>query len=254
MDFEPLAPRRWRFALWRAFALSVLVVLFLVIYWSGVLDYLSWESLQARRDSWRAIIDQHRAETALLFLVVSIALMSLSLPVGSMLSIAAGALFDLWLGIGLIIVASLGGASLSFLASRYLFRDFVRYWLRRWVTLVDRGIERDGVRYLLMLRLSPVVPFFAVNAAMGLTSMKFRPYLLATLVGILPSCFLYVMVGTQIRRINSPQDIVSWELLTLLTILALTPWLLHRLARPSPHRLDAVTLSAPALTREETPP
>jgi uncharacterized membrane protein YdjX (TVP38/TMEM64 family) len=66
---------------------------------------------------------------------------------------------------------------------------------------------------------------------MGLTSMPLRPYLLTTFIGILPSCFLYVIVGTQIRRIHSPEQIVSWELLAILTLLAIMPWILHRLVR-----------------------
>ena len=103
---------------------------------------------------------------------------------------------------------------------------------------MDRGIERDGSRYLLMLRLSPVVPFFAVNAVMGLTHMRLRTFIPVTFIGMLPSCFLYVMVGTQIRRIDSPEDIISWELIVLLTLLALTPllfgWLMRRVRKPSP--------------------
>src|SRR5262249_19511681 len=179
--------------------------------------------------------DLNRSAAMILFLFLSISLMSLSLPVGSILSIAAGALFDLWYGVALITVASSIGSALAFLINRYLLRDFIRYWFARCFAIVDRGIERDGSRYLLMLRLSPVVPFFAVNAVMGLTHMRLRTFIPVTIIGMLPSCFLYVMVGTQIRDISSPEQIISWQLVVLLSLLAVTPllfgWLMRRIAK-----------------------
>lgn len=231
----------------------VVIGLLFAFYSFGASEYFSWESLQQRRDGWRAIVELHRAETAFLFVLVSASLMSLSLPVGSILSIAAGALFDLWLGVALIVVASLIGAAAAFLISRHLLRDFVRSWFRRWFILVDRGIERDGSRYLLLLRLSPVVPFFAVNAVMGLTKMPLRTYLLTTLIGILPSCFIYVLVGTQIRRINSPEDIVSGELIFLLTVLAFAPLALHRVGRSLMRHRSSPPQTANGCRRKEEP-
>jgi uncharacterized membrane protein YdjX (TVP38/TMEM64 family) len=217
----------------RLIVIAALLALLAAFYFTGLNQYLTWDSIKERRDSWRAIVDLNRSAAMVLFLALSVVLMSLSLPVGSILSIAAGALFDLWHGVLLITIASSIGSSLAFLISRYLLRDFVRYWFARWFAIVDRGIERDGVRYLLMLRLSPVVPFFAVNAVMGLTKMRLRTFIPVTIVGMLPSCFLYVMVGTQIRRIDSPEEIISWELVILLSLLALTPllfgWVMRRL-------------------------
>ena len=217
----------------RLIIFAVLIALLAAFYFSGLNHYLTWDSIKERRNSWRAVVELNREAAMVLFLALSVVLMSLSLPVGSILSIAAGALFDLWHGVLLITIASSIGSSLAFLISRYLLRDFVRYWFARWFAIVDRGIERDGVRYLLMLRLSPVVPFFAVNAVMGLTKMRLRTFIPVTIVGMLPSCFLYVMVGTQIRRIDSPEEIISWELVILLSLLALTPllfgWVMRRL-------------------------
>jgi uncharacterized membrane protein YdjX (TVP38/TMEM64 family) len=99
---------------------------------------------------------------------------------------------------------------------------------------VDRGIERDGAQYLLMLRLSPVVPFFAVNATMGLTKMRVSTFFWVSVIGILPSCFLYVLAGTELMQLQSPKDILSWELITILFILAFMPlvtkWVFRRRA------------------------
>ena len=188
-------------------------------------------------------MNENQYSAVVLFFFCSTVLMSLSLPVGGFLSVAAGALFDLYLGAGVIAVASTISSTISFLASRHLFRDFVRHWFGRWLGMIDRGIERDGARYLLMLRLSPVVPFFAVNPIMGLTHMRVSTFTLVSAIGMLPSCFLYVMVGTKIMEIEHPSDIVSTQLIVLLTLLAVTPllfgWIMRRMrkatsGKPSP--------------------
>jgi uncharacterized membrane protein YdjX (TVP38/TMEM64 family) len=209
----------------RLILFGVLAALLAAFYLTGLHEYLSWDTLKEHRDSWRQIIDENRSSAAILFVALSIGLMSLSLPVGSVLSLTAGALFDLWLGVGLITIASAFGCTFAFLASRYLLRDFVRHWFGRWLRIVDPLIQRDGASYLLMLRLSPIVPFFALNAVMGLTHIELRKYIAVSLIGMLPSCFLYTMVGTEIMRIKSPKDIISTELVVLLSLLALMPLL-----------------------------
>ncbi|HLW64038.1 MAG TPA: TVP38/TMEM64 family protein [Gemmataceae bacterium] len=208
---------------WKLLLLGVFAVLIATFYLSGLHHYFSWTALKQSRDDWRAMADQNREVAIVVFVLMSIVLMSLSLPVGSILSMAAGAMFDQWLGFGIITLTSVVGATLAFLSSRYLFRDFVRRWFGRWIAIVDRGIHRDGALYLLMLRLSPVVPFFAVNATMGLTNMRTRTFVWVSLIGMIPSCFLYVMVGTQIMRIDQPSDIISWKLVAILMALAIVP-------------------------------
>jgi uncharacterized membrane protein YdjX (TVP38/TMEM64 family) len=242
MDPSPPNSEPRVFNITRLILLGVLGILMVVFYFANLADYFSWDTLKAQRDQWRHVIELNQSAAIVVFMILSVTLMSISLPVGSALSLAAGALFDLWLGVALITVASSIGSTLAFLISRYLLRDFVSHWFGRWLGPIIRGFDRDGSRYLLMLRLSPIVPFFAVNAVMGLTGMRLRNFFLITLVGMLPSCFLYVMVGTQIMRINSPQDIISTQLIVLLTLLALTPvlfgWIMRRLrkteAAPAP--------------------
>jgi uncharacterized membrane protein YdjX (TVP38/TMEM64 family) len=219
---DNIASRSWH---WKLLLLGIFAVLIATFYFSGLHHYFSWTELKQSRDDWRGVADQNREIAIVLFVLMSIVLMSLSLPVGSILSMAAGALFDQWLGFGIISLTSTVGATLAFLSSRYLFRDFVRRWFGRWLAMVDRGLSQDGALYLLMLRLSPVVPFFAVNATMGLTNMRTRTFIWVSLIGMIPSCFLYVMVGTQIMRIDKPSDIISWKLVVILMLLAVVPLL-----------------------------
>jgi uncharacterized membrane protein YdjX (TVP38/TMEM64 family) len=246
MQPSPPSPEPRAINYTRLILIAVLGVLMLVFYFTNLADYFSWDTLKAQRDQWRTVIEANWSVAIVVFTITSITLMSVSLPVGSALSLAAGALFDLWLGVALITVASSIGSTLAFLISRYLLRDFVRHWFGRWLGPIIRGFDHDGPRYLLMLRLSPIVPFFAVNAAMGLTGMRLRTFFLVTLIGMLPSCFLYVMVGTQIMKINAPSDIISTRLILLLTLLALTPilfgWMMRRMRKPQP---DPVAVESP---------
>ena len=211
---------------YRILMLAIFAVLVAAFYFSGLSNFFSWTQLKAHRDAWRHEVDTHFTLAAIVFFFTAIALMSLSLPVGSILSLAAGAMFDLWWGVAIINVASTIGATFAFLSSRYLFHDFVRRWFGRWLKGVDRGIERDGASYLLMLRLSPVVPFFAVNATMGLTKIRVGTFIWISQIGMLPSSFLYVLAGTQLMQIESPKDILSVELIAILSMLAIAPLVL----------------------------
>src|SRR5262249_29292879 len=107
----------------RLIMLGIFAAALLGFYLTGLYEYFRWDVLKEHRDSWHEIINENRSSAAVLFVLLSIALMSLSLPVGSVLSLTAGALFDLWLGVGLITISSAFGCTFAFLASRYVLRD-----------------------------------------------------------------------------------------------------------------------------------
>src|SRR4051794_32996395 len=88
--------------------------------------YLTWDSLLANRDALKGWVGRHYLPALVGFLGLYVAVAALSLPAAAVLSLAAGALFGLWVGTGLVSVASTLGATLALLATRYLFRDAVR--------------------------------------------------------------------------------------------------------------------------------
>jgi uncharacterized membrane protein YdjX (TVP38/TMEM64 family) len=116
---------------------------------------------------------------------------------GSALTLAAGALFGLWLGTALVSVSATATAALAFWIARHLARARVQRMAERHRTFaaVDRAIEQGGWRVVALLRLSPLVPFSAGNYLYGLTSVRFWPYLAASWVAMLPGTFLYVYLG-----------------------------------------------------------
>jgi uncharacterized membrane protein YdjX (TVP38/TMEM64 family) len=198
-------------------------------YLLGGHHYLSWAYIRANVDAWKAFVDDNRLLCALGYFLLYVGITALSLPAAGLLSLLAGALFGRWLGTGLVSIAATLGATLAFLAARYLFRDWVQSRLAGRLERLNRGIEREGVYYLFVLRLVPVVPFFLVNIGMALTPIRLLPYVVVSWAGMLLPGFLYVNAGTELGRLDSPSGLLSWPLMLSLAALGLTPLLLRRL-------------------------
>lgn len=115
---------------------------------------------------------------------------------GSLLTLAAGAIFGLGRGTVLVLLAATLGASAAFLLSRYVARGLVERRLtgNPRFAAIDRAVGREGRRIVLLLRLSPVFPFNLLNYALGLTQVRFRDFVIAS-VGMLPGTLLYVYYG-----------------------------------------------------------
>jgi uncharacterized membrane protein YdjX (TVP38/TMEM64 family) len=142
------------------------------------------------------------------------------------LSLTTGFVFGRWVGTMLVVVAATVGATLVFLAARYLFADAARRRLGSLGEKINAGFTENAFSYLLFLRLVPLFPFFLVNLAPAFTSIPLRTYVLATLIGIIPGTFVYVNLGQALGRIDSLQGLVSRDTLLafgLLGLFALLP-------------------------------
>jgi uncharacterized membrane protein YdjX (TVP38/TMEM64 family) len=128
--------------------------------------------------------------------IAGYALATVAFVPGSLLTLAAGAIFGLAKGTTVVLVAASIGASAAFLVSRYFARGLVERRLagNAKFAAIDRAIGREGRRIVLLLRLSPVFPFNLLNYALGLTGVRFIDYLVAS-AGMLPGTLLYVYYG-----------------------------------------------------------
>jgi len=201
----------------------LLVAIVGVVYYIFLRDILTWESIRAHVDEWKNWIDQHLLIALLIYFFLYVVVAAFSLPVAGLLSLLAGALFGRWLGLAVVSTAATLGATLAFLASRYLLRDWVQSRFARRLEQFNRGIGRDGLYYLFLLRLIPAVPFFLINLVMGLTTMRLLPYALVSWAGMLLPGFLYVNAGTELATLESPADLFSWPVLASLAALGLVP-------------------------------
>jgi uncharacterized membrane protein YdjX (TVP38/TMEM64 family) len=163
---------------------------------------------------------------------------ALSLPSAVPLSLVGGALFGRWVGTLLSVTAATAGGTLAFLASRYVFRDWVRAKFGPRLRAVEEGFARDGGWYLLTLRLIPVVPYTLTNLAMGLTPMRLRTFAAASWAGMLPAGFVLANAGAAAAAVESPRDVLSAEVLGALALLGVVPlvarWVVRRVARSMP--------------------
>lgn len=180
---------------------------------------------QTRFDAWRTGAPVLAGG---LFFLAYVGVTALSLPGAAILTLVAGALFGLWWGTLIVSFASSLGATLAFLAARYVFKDAV--WQRFGDRLkpIDDGMQRDGAFYLFTLRLVPLFPFFLINLLMGLTSIKTLTFYWVSQVGMLAGTLVYVNAGTQLARIDRLGDIVSPPLLLSFVLLGVFPLLARK--------------------------
>lgn len=187
--------------------------------------YLTLDSLKAQQAGLAALLADRPLLVIGGFFLVYVAATALSLPGAAILTLAAGAIFGLWVGTLIVSFASAIGASLAFLSSRYLLRDWVKARFGRRIAAIDRGVEQDGAFYLLTLRLIPAFPFFLINLAMGLTAMRLPVFYLVSQIGMLLGTVVFVNAGTQLAAISSTSDILSPGLIGSFVLLGLFPLL-----------------------------
>ena len=205
--------------LYRLFILLAFAGLVSTFFAFDLQRYLTLESLKAQQAAIEAYTGDHPFRASFYYGLVYVAVTALSLPGATVLTLAGGAIFGLLWGTLIVSFASTIGATLAFLAARFLFRDLVRKRFGDRLEAVDAGIRRDGPFYLFTLRLVPVFPFFVINLVMGLTAMPVRTFYWVSQLGMLPGTIVYVNAGTQLARIESLGDILSPGLLSSFALL-----------------------------------
>ncbi|MSQ76403.1 MAG: pyridine nucleotide-disulfide oxidoreductase [Rhodoferax sp.] len=159
------------------------------------------------------------------YFALYVAVASLSLPGAAILTLAGGGVFGLGWGLLLVSFASTLGATASFLAARFVLRDAVQARFGERLAGINQGVARDGALYLFSLRLIPVVPFFVINLAMGLTPLRTWTFYWVSQLGMLAGTAVYVNAGTQLASIAALRDVASPGLLGALALLGLFPLL-----------------------------
>lgn len=215
----------------RLLLLLAICILIGVFFALDLQRFLGLDALKHQQAAVASYRDAHPLLASALFAALYVVVTALSLPGAAALTIAGGAIFGLLWGAVIVSFASTLGATLAFLAARFLFRDAVRARFRGRMKAVDAGMARDGVFYLFTLRLVPVFPFFMINLLMGLTAIPALTFAAVSQIGMLPGTFVYVNAGTQLAQIESMADIMSPSLLLAFALLGLFPLLARRLVR-----------------------
>ncbi len=192
-------------------------------------EWLSVAWLVSHRDD---LIDFCQANLLLAMLAYAgafIVCAALSIPgAAATLTLAAGMVFGLVPGVALAALAATAGATCSFLIARHLLHDWMHARFTRVFAVIDRGIARDGAFYLFMMRLVIVLPFFVVNPVMGLTDMHLRTFMVASLLGMIANTFVWVNAGTMLAKMDSLDDVLSWEVALALALIGVLPLLVRQ--------------------------
>jgi pyruvate/2-oxoglutarate dehydrogenase complex dihydrolipoamide dehydrogenase (E3) component/uncharacterized membrane protein YdjX (TVP38/TMEM64 family) len=201
---------------------AALALILGVVFRDMLPDLAALRAKVAALSAWR---EAHPVALGLIYGAVYVLCAALSLPVALWLTLGAGALFGLGWGLVIASFSATIGATIAFLAARYLLRDAIRAKFGMRMDAIDAGLKRDGPFYLFTLRLIPVVPFFLVNLLMGLTAIPTVTYYLVSQVGMLPGAAVYVNAGTRLAEIDSLKGILSPPLLISFALLAVFPWI-----------------------------
>jgi pyruvate/2-oxoglutarate dehydrogenase complex dihydrolipoamide dehydrogenase (E3) component/uncharacterized membrane protein YdjX (TVP38/TMEM64 family) len=209
----------------RILVVLVIVALAAAFFAFGGQRYLGFEAIKAQQAALAELYRTHPAQTLAAFGAAYVAVTALSLPGAALMTLLAGAIFGLLAGTVVVSFASSIGATLAFLASRYLLRDWVQARFGTRLAGINEGVAKEGGLYLFTLRLIPVLPFFAINLLMGLTPIRTGTFYLVSQLGMFAGTVVYVNAGTELARITSLQGIVSPGLLGAFVLLGLFPLL-----------------------------
>eukprot|EP00667_Euglena_gracilis_P022115 EG_transcript_24491 len=190
------------------------------------------------------ITDYLRDASPLTFFGINAAISALAVIPGgaSGICIAAGALYGLVAGTLLYVLSSAAGAVLSFALARSAARPLVQRLLRRYdkrLRAMDSAVVKEGIKIVILLRLAPVTPFVACNFLLGLTAVDITSYTAGTLLGLVPSSFVYVYLGAVGAQATSasgsnPADLAI-QVVGLLATLVVT----YRVVKIAQSALDA---------------
>ncbi len=209
--------------------IATIVVLIVAFFVFDLQRFLTLEYLKDRQQAFADFYAANRLLTIAIYFILYVVVTALSLPGAAVMTLAGGGLLGFWTAMVTVSFASTLGATLAFLASRFLLRDWVQGKFGDKLKAINEGVEREGSFYLFTLRLVPLFPFFVINLVMGLTPMRAGAYYLVSQIGMLPGTAVYVNAGTQLGQIESAAGILSPGILISFVLLGIFPLIAKRI-------------------------
>ncbi len=186
----------------------IVFVLFLSALTMGIWtfgDQLSLSKLAAQESAFRQYEAQHPIIIYFLAFSAYVAVAGLSLPGAVPMTLLIGWLFGFWRGLFVVSFGSTTGATVAFLLSRYLLQQSITRQFGSRLESFNDALRREGAFYLFSLRLMPAVPFFVINAVMGLTPMRARTFFWVRDWNVAGSA-VYVYAGSSVPNLQTLAD------------------------------------------------
>ena len=201
-------------------------------------DYLSFDAFRENRDALAAWRDRNLAVALLVYGGVYVLAVAFSVPGAVWLTIAGGFLFGLFLGAATTVISATIGATLIFLAAKTALRETLVRNAGAWLRKAEEEFHENQVSFMLLMRLVPAIPFFAVNIAAALLGVRLTTYVWTTLAGIIPGTAVYTWIGAGIDEVIARGEtpdlglIFEWTILGPilgLCVLAVLPIVIRKL-------------------------
>jgi len=193
--------------------LAVIVILFAVAIASGLPERLSLEALRQSGTQLQAFAREKPLLCVAIYLAVYVGSVAVSLPGALILSLTGGFLFGPIGGGFAAVIGASGGSTITYLVFRTAFGDALRRKPGALLTRIEEGFKGDAFNYLLTLRLIPAFPLLVVNVAAGLMNIRIRTFVLASVLGMIPSSFVYAGIGAGLGHIFAQGGPVTMETL-----------------------------------------
>jgi uncharacterized membrane protein YdjX (TVP38/TMEM64 family) len=211
------------------------MLLILTIYYSGFYRVISFENVKSHLEVIKDYSTNNPVKFFMQFVGAYILITSLSVPGAIVLTLLSGVIYGVLPGTMIVLSAGTVGATISFLYSRYLFKDFFHGKFKSSFRKIDQNFKRSGNRYLFTMRMIPVSPFVVINLMMGLTSIPLWSYVWITFVAMFPGTLLYVYAGRKMADLNSPSEILTLPIILLMTLIAFFPFIVRKLVNYFEH-------------------
>lgn len=199
---------------------STLIILFFIF---DLGKFLTFEYIQNSQESFSQYYEQNKILTIILFFVIYVLVAALSIPGAAIMTVLAGALFGLIIGVLVVSFASTIGATIAMLFSRYVFSQSVEKKFPEFSKKINKGVDEEGAFYLFSIRLVPIIPFFVVNLAMGLTKINIWTFFWVSQLGMFLGTIIYVNAGSELSKISSLDGILSPTLLFAFVLIGILP-------------------------------
>jgi pyruvate/2-oxoglutarate dehydrogenase complex dihydrolipoamide dehydrogenase (E3) component/uncharacterized membrane protein YdjX (TVP38/TMEM64 family) len=204
----------------RVLVLASIVALIAAFIAFDLGHYITLDYFKSQQAAINDVYIAHPLRTAAIFFAVYVTVAALSIPGAAVMTLVAGTIFGLLWGTVIVSFASSLGATLAFLASRFVLRDWVQEKYGDKLRPINAGVEEEGTFYLFGLRLVIGFPFFVINLVMGLTPIKTWTFYWVSQIGMLAGTVVYVYAGTKLGEFT-----VSIGLIVALALLGFFPLL-----------------------------
>lgn len=210
----------------RLMIIAIILILIMAIMYFDVISWFSVDNINGLLNEWKDQVKSQRLLVSIVGIGVYMAVVSLALPVASLITLSMGILLGFTNGVIVVVIGATLGAAVNFLLTRYLIGDAIQKKYGDKLKKINQELEENGKSYLLTLRLIPIFPFFLINLAAGLSNVRFSTFIVTTMLGIIPGTSAYVYLGSSLSSLTEGSPGVPTNVIVAfvaLGVLALVP-------------------------------